>query len=188
MFSKVRDFEDIDHPILGPILKVAFRPSTFEMIVELIDARKMQLCRLQQKGEFRKAQIPALEHYEKAGGRLMPCDYQAFKLASSASSIGYEVLLSLLGARPADRKARGPFSTASTSSRARGRPRRHPTCPLRGSNPDLRVPVYVSRVGPRSTTAALVRGDAASDGGVAGAADRGSIPVGHGADLFGARQ
>ena len=37
-------------------------------------------------------------------------------------------------------------------------------------------------------TAALVRGDAVPDGGVAGATDRGSIPVGHGTDLFGARQ
>src|SRR5205807_3952917 len=33
----------------------------------------------------------------------------------------------------------------------------------------------------------LVRGDPAPDGGVAGAADRRGIPVGHGADLFGAR-
>ena len=32
----------------------------------------------------------------------------------------------------------------------------------------------------------LVRGDPAPDGGVAGAADRRGIPVGHGADLFGA--
>jgi hypothetical protein len=55
-------------------------------------------------------------------------------------------------------------------------------------NPDVRVPVCVSRVGPRSTTAALVRGDAASDGGVAGAADRGSIPMGLGTNLFVARQ
>ena len=34
---------------------------------------------------------------------------------------------------------------------------------LRGSNPDVRVSICVSRVGPRSTTAALVRGDPAPD-------------------------
>src|SRR5438105_13887246 len=34
---------------------------------------------------------------------------------------------------------------------------------LRGSNADIRVPVCVSRGGPRSTTAALVRGDLAPD-------------------------
>src|SRR5260221_13287635 len=59
---------------------------------------------------------------------------------------------------------------------------------LCGSNAHIRVPVCVSCVGPRSTTTALVRGDAASDRGVAGAADRGGIPVGNSADLFGARQ
>src|SRR5260221_10485903 len=58
----------------------------------------------------------------------------------------------------------------------------------RGSNADIRVSVCVSCVGPRSTTTALVRGDAASDRGVAGAADRGGIPVGNSADLFGALQ
>jgi hypothetical protein len=42
----------------------------------------------------------------------------------------------------------------------------------------LEVPVCVSRVGPLSTTAALVRGDPASDGRVAGAANRGGVPVG----------
>jgi hypothetical protein len=52
----------------------------------------------------------------------------------------------------------------------------------------FRVPVCVSRRGPWSTTAALVRGDPASDRGVAGAADRGGIPVEHSTDLFGARQ
>jgi hypothetical protein len=52
----------------------------------------------------------------------------------------------------------------------------------------FRVSVCVSRVGPRSPTTALVRGDPAPDRRVAGAADRGGIPVGHGADLFGARQ
>jgi hypothetical protein len=41
---------------------------------------------------------------------------------------------------------------------------------------------------PRSTTAALVRGDPAPDGTMAGAADRGGIPVGHGTELFVARQ
>src|SRR6516225_1162922 len=40
------------------------------------------------------------------------------------------------------------------------------------------MPVCVSRVGARSTTAALVRGDPAPDRGVAGAATRGGIPVG----------
>src|SRR5262249_50094430 len=59
---------------------------------------------------------------------------------------------------------------------------------LRGSNPDVRVPVCVCRVGARSTTAALVRGDPTPDRGVAGAATRGGIPVGHGTELFGARQ
>jgi hypothetical protein len=38
---------EIDHPLLGPIPKIAFRPSTFEMVVKMVDARKMQLCRLQ---------------------------------------------------------------------------------------------------------------------------------------------
>jgi hypothetical protein len=59
---------------------------------------------------------------------------------------------------------------------------------VRGSNADIRVPVCVSHVGPRSTTAALVRGDAAPDRRVAGAADLGGVPVERGADLFGARQ
>jgi len=39
-----------------------------------------------------------------------------------------------------------------------------------------------------STTAALVRGDPAPDGRVAGAADRGGVPMGYGTHLFGARQ
>ncbi len=59
---------------------------------------------------------------------------------------------------------------------------------LRCSDPDIRVPVCVSRRGPWSTTASLVCSDPAPDGGVAGATDRGGIPVEHGADLFGARQ
>jgi hypothetical protein len=59
---------------------------------------------------------------------------------------------------------------------------------LRGSNLNVRVPVCVSRVGPRSTTAALVRGDPSPDRRVARTTDRGGIPVGHGTDLFGARQ
>ena len=57
---------------------------------------------------------------------------------------------------------------------------------LPGSNPDVRMPVCISGVGPRSTTAALVCCDPAPDRGVAGAADRGGLPVGHSADLFGA--
>jgi hypothetical protein len=59
---------------------------------------------------------------------------------------------------------------------------------LRGSNPDIRVPVCVSRRGPRSTTATLVCSDPAPDGRVAGATDRGGISMGHGAGLLGARQ
>ncbi len=59
---------------------------------------------------------------------------------------------------------------------------------LRGSNPDLRVPVCVCRGGSRTSTAALVWGDPASDRGVARTTDRGGIPVENGADLFGARQ
>jgi hypothetical protein len=46
----------------------------------------------------------------------------------------------------------------------------------------------LSRRGARSTTAPLVCGNPAPDGGLARAADRGGIPVGCGADLFGARQ
>ena len=49
---------------------------------------------------------------------------------------------------------------------------------VRGSNPEVRVPVCVSRVGARSTAAALVRGDAAPNRGVAGTTDRRGIPVG----------
>ena len=60
--------------------------------------------------------------------------------------------------------------------------------PVSGSNPDIPVLVCVSGRGPRSTPATLVCSDPAGDGGVAGATDRGSIPVGHCADLFGARQ
>jgi hypothetical protein len=48
--------------------------------------------------------------------------------------------------------------------------------------------VCVCRRWPRSTTATLVCTDPAPDSGVAGATDRGGIPVEHGADLFGARQ
>jgi hypothetical protein len=59
---------------------------------------------------------------------------------------------------------------------------------VRGSDPDIRVPVCVSRRGPWSTTAPLVCSDPAPDGRVVGATDRGGIPVEHGADLFGARQ
>src|SRR5262249_18389743 len=59
---------------------------------------------------------------------------------------------------------------------------------MRGSNPDIGMPVCVPRHGPRSTAADLVCGNSAPDGGVAGATDRGGIPMGHGADLFGARQ
>ena len=57
-----------------------------------------------------------------------------------------------------------------------------------GSNPDIPVLVCVSGRGPRSTPATVVCSDPAGDGGVAGATDRGSISVGHRADLFGARQ
>ena len=41
---------------------------------------------------------------------------------------------------------------------------------------------------PWSTTAVVVRGNRASDGAVAGAADRGGISMGHGAELSGPRQ
>src|SRR5258705_8162944 len=47
---------------------------------------------------------------------------------------------------------------------------------LRGSNPDVRVPVCVCRRGSRTTTAALVCGDPASDRGVARHTQRGRIP------------
>jgi hypothetical protein len=60
--------------------------------------------------------------------------------------------------------------------------------PLRGSNPDIRVPVCGSCPGPWSTPAAVVCSDSASDGGVAGATDCGGIPVGHGAALSNPRQ
>jgi hypothetical protein len=59
---------------------------------------------------------------------------------------------------------------------------------LRGSNPDIRVPVCVSRHRPRSTTTALVYRYAAPDRRMAGAADRGGISLGYGVELFGARQ
>jgi hypothetical protein len=52
--------------------------------------------------------------------------------------------------------------------------------------PTLTFEFCISGVGPLSTTAALVCCDPAPDRGVAGAADRGGIPVGHSADLFGA--
>jgi Integrase core domain len=52
---------------------------------------------------------------------------------------------------------------------------------LRGSNSDVRVSICVPRIGTWSTTATLVRGDPAPDRGVAGAADRGGIPLGPGA-------
>ena len=47
---------------------------------------------------------------------------------------------------------------------------------LRGSNPDLRVSISVSRRRSRPATAALVRGDAVPDGGVAGATDVEAFP------------
>ena len=59
---------------------------------------------------------------------------------------------------------------------------------LRGSNPNLRVPICRSRRRSRPAAAALVRGDPIPDGGVAGPTDRGGISVGYGADLFSARQ
>jgi hypothetical protein len=49
-------------------------------------------------------------------------------------------------------------------------------------------PVCVFRRWPWSTTANVVCSDTAPNGGVAGATDRAGIPVGHGTDLFGARQ
>jgi len=52
---------------------------------------------------------------------------------------------------------------------------------LCGSDPDIRVPVCVSCREPWSTPAVVVRGNHASDGGVASAADRGGLSVGHGA-------
>jgi hypothetical protein len=54
--------------------------------------------------------------------------------------------------------------------------------------PNVRVPVCIRRRGSRTSTAALVCGDPASDRGVARTTERGGIPVEHGADLFGARQ
>jgi hypothetical protein len=59
---------------------------------------------------------------------------------------------------------------------------------LRGSHRDLRAPVCLSRSGPWTSTAAVVCGDPESDRGVAGSTDHAGIPVGHGTDLFGARQ
>src|SRR5439155_4840154 len=53
---------------------------------------------------------------------------------------------------------------------------------LRGSNADLRASVCLSGSGPRTATAALVRGDAAPDRRVAGAAALGGVPVERGAD------
>jgi hypothetical protein len=47
---------------------------------------------------------------------------------------------------------------------------------LRGSNPNVRVPVCVCRGGSWTSTAALVCGDPASDRGVARTTDRGGIP------------
>jgi hypothetical protein len=73
--------------------------------------------------------------------------------------------------------------------KSRGRPGR--PCGDRsvsGSNPDIPVLVCVSGRGPRSTPATVVCSEPAGDGGVARATDRGSISVGHRADLFGARQ
>ena len=55
-------------------------------------------------------------------------------------------------------------------------------------NRDVRAPVCFSCGWPRTARAAVVCGNPESDGGVAGATDRGSIPMGHGADLFAARQ
>ena len=47
---------------------------------------------------------------------------------------------------------------------------------MRGSNPDIRVPVCIPRRGSRSTTATLVRSEPAPDGRVAGAADVEAFP------------
>ena len=52
----------------------------------------------------------------------------------------------------------------------------------------VRVSVCVSRRGPWSTTATVVRGDPASDGRMAGATDRRGIPVGHGTAISNSRQ
>jgi hypothetical protein len=49
-------------------------------------------------------------------------------------------------------------------------------------------PVCFSGGEPWSTTAVVVRGNHASDGGVASAADRGGISVGHGAAVSDPRQ
>jgi transposase InsO family protein len=46
---------------------------------------------------------------------------------------------------------------------------------MRGSNPDIRVPVCIPRRGSWSTTATLVCSEPAPDGRMAGAADRGGI-------------
>src|SRR5262245_32289407 len=59
---------------------------------------------------------------------------------------------------------------------------------LCGSDPDVRVPVCVSGGEPWSTTAVVVRGNSASDGGVASATDCGGIPVGHGTAVPSPRQ
>jgi hypothetical protein len=53
---------------------------------------------------------------------------------------------------------------------------------------DVRVPVCVSCDEPWSTTTVVVRGNRASDGGVASTANRGGISVGRGAELSGSRQ
>src|SRR5260370_33399399 len=58
---------------------------------------------------------------------------------------------------------------------------------LRGSNADLRASVCLSGSGPRTATAALVRGDAAPDRRVAGAANLGVVSLGRGAALVVAR-
>ena len=52
----------------------------------------------------------------------------------------------------------------------------------------LRAPVCFYCSGTRTATVAVVCGDPASDGGVAGPTDRGGISVEHGAGLSGARQ
>src|SRR6266436_1967121 len=59
---------------------------------------------------------------------------------------------------------------------------------VRRSNPDLRAAVCLSCCGPWTAATAVVCGDSQSVGGVAGSTDGRSIPVEHGAHLFGARQ
>ena len=60
--------------------------------------------------------------------------------------------------------------------------------PVRGPYHQLRVSLCLSCHRPWSKTVAMVRGHAAPDGRMAGAADRGGIPVGHGAVVPDPRQ